>query len=253
MKKLFLLSMMLGCLTMASSQVISGYGFGSVVGTYEEIEDGVVVSNTIDPSNLNNCAFYPDLAVTELTTAAGIPIGFEFEYNDVFCNQFVIGSNGYITVGRDQVTVNPESGAYMFVREGEGRTNCFGVMPNTDIYGSDSTVISYKLLGEAPNRVLVVQYKNWGLGLDFWGENIKAVDMQIKLYEANSNIEFVFRNWNNFDGYSKGTRVGLRGNEDDMQCRYNANDDWQNTIARMGDALIYFGDNSNISCGVLRI
>ncbi len=250
MKKLFLLSIMMGCLTMASSQVISGYGFGSVVGTYEEIEDGIVVSNAIDPNNLNSCAFYPELAVTELTTSAGFPIGFEFEYNDVFCNQFVIGSNGYITVGRDQVTVNPESGAYMFVRDGEGRTNCFGVMPNTDVYGSDSTVISYKLIGEAPNRVLVVQYKNWGLGLDFWGENIKAVDMQIKLYEANSNIEFVFRNWNNFNGSSKSCRVGLRGNEDDIQCRYNANDDWQNTIAKMGDALIYFGDDSNITDGL---
>lgn len=249
MKKLFLLSIMLGCLTMASSQVISGYGFGSVIGTYEEIEDGVAVS-TVDPNDLNNCAFYPDMVTSELTTSEGYPIGFEFEYNDVFCNQFVIGSNGYITVGRDQVTVNPESGAYMFVRDGEGRTNCFGVMPNTDIYGSDSTVISYKLLGETPNRVLVVQYKNWGLGLDFWGENIKAVDMQIKLYEANSNIEFVFRNWNNFDGSSKGCRVGLRGNEDDIQCRYNANDDWQNTIARMGDAIIYFGDDSNITDGL---
>ena len=250
MKKLFLVLIMLGCLTMAGSQVISGYGFGSVVGTYEEIEDGTVVSNTIDPSNLNSCAFYPESAVTELTTAAGFPIGFEFEYNDVFCNQFVIGSNGYITVGRDQVTVNPESGAYMFVRDGEGRTNCFGVMPNTDVYGSDSTVISYKLTGEAPNRVLVVQYKNWGLGLDFWGENIKAVDMQIRLYEANSNIEFVFRNWNNFDGYSKGARVGLRGNEDDILCRYSADDDWQNTTARMGDASMYFGDESNIADGL---
>ena len=120
---------MMGCLTMAGSQVISGYGFGSVVGTYEEIEDGTVVSNTIDPSNLNSCAFYPESAVTALTTAAGFPLGFEFEYNDVFCNQFVIGSNGYITVCRDQGTVNPYSGAYMVVPAGEGRPNCLGAMP----------------------------------------------------------------------------------------------------------------------------
>lgn len=114
MKKLFLLSTMLCCLATAGSQVISGYGFGSFVGTYEEIEDGIVVSNGIDPNDMNNRAFYSESSVTELTTMAGIPIGFDFEYNDVFCNQFVIGSNGYITVGRDQVTVNPESGAFMF-------------------------------------------------------------------------------------------------------------------------------------------
>lgn len=250
MKKLFLLSTMLCCLATAGSQVISGYGFGSFVGTYEEIEDGIVVSNGIEPNDMNNRAFYSESSVTELTTMAGIPIGFDFEYNDVFCNQFVIGSNGYITVGRDQVTVNPESGAFMFSREGEGRTNCFGVMPNADIYGSDSTTISYKLTGETPNRVLVIQYKNWGVGLDYWGENIKAVDMQIKLYETDSKIEFVFRNWNNFDGYSKGARIGLRGNDDDIHCRFNSDDDWQNTIQRTGDAIIYFGDNSNITDGL---
>lgn len=123
-------------------------------------------------------------------------------------------------------------------------------MPNADIYGSDSTTISYKLTGETPNRVLVIQYKNWGVGLDYWGENIKAVDMQIKLYETDSKIEFVFRNWNNFDGYSKGARIGLRGNDDDIHCRFNSDDDWQNTIQRTGDAIIYFGDNSNITDGL---
>lgn len=251
MKKTLLLLVMLCSLGSAAvAQVISGYEFGSYAGTYEEISDGTVVNEAVAGEEINNRAYFKDVVAQELTTGEGYPIGFEFEYNDVFCNQFVIGSNGYVTVGRDAVTVDPTSGAFMFARTGEGRTNCFGVMPNADIFGSDTTTISYKLTGEAPERVLVVQYKNWGIALDFWGEEIGAVDMQIKLYEAGSKIEYVFRNWDRLAGRYKNVRVGLRGDENDILCRVSDNDDWTNTYKKLGDGLIYIGDNSNISNGL---
>ena len=121
MKKLFLLFIALCALTVAQAQVVSSYTMQATQGTYTEITDGTVMDLTgldltvEDP--LTGVAWYPHGVVTESTTAAGFPIGFDFTFNDMACNQFIIGANGYIALGRDEITNDPSHKQHIVSRE----------------------------------------------------------------------------------------------------------------------------------------
>lgn len=224
-----------------SAQPIVSYGFNSRIGTYEEIRGGTIVGADLFDAQLRDKAFdSSSTPISELKTTSGIPIGFNFTFNDQAMNKFVIGSHGCIVLGKDQVKIDPKRGAFLLSDEGEGKNNIIGVGYNADLFGTDSTEISYKTTGTTPGRILTVQFKNLVMETDFIG-GFKDVDLQIRLYETSGKIEIQFNNWENNSGMTKAGRVGLKGNKGDIHLRINESDDWSNTILSITDRVLYWG------------
>lgn len=221
MKKLFLsLAIMCGA-CLASAQVVSGYEFEASQGTYTAITGGVVMNTTGMEETMYQKVWFSDGIVSsnnsdEVITRTGFPIGFDFEFNDLVMNQFAIGTSGYIALGCDEVSVKPQRTGFILSDE-EGLGNVVGAAHKEKHTIVDSTEVSYLTTGEAPNRVLTVQFKNLPYGLDWSGTVFATLNMQIKLYETSNNIEIVFGQTAYPEGQTseKDFRIGLRGTDDD--------------------------------------
>lgn len=215
--------------TRISAQPIVSYGFQSHNGTYTEISDGTIVGAGLLGDALANVAFDGSASgIKELTTSDGLPIGFNFVYNDLVMNKFIIGSYGYLALGKDKITIDPQRSAFMLMDKGEGKQNIVGLGVNTDFTGDENTKISYKVTGIAPGRVLVVQFKNLIFATDYQ-DGKAAVSLQIRLYEGSNKIEFIYKGWTNNSSSGRSTRVGLKGSDEDYHLRISTTNDWSNT------------------------
>lgn len=212
------------------AQPVMSYGFESRQGTYEEMSGGTVVGAGILGTALQHVAFDGQIAsgVKALTTTTGIPIGFNFIFNDTPMNKFVIGSNGYLALGKDQIKIDPKRSAFMLTDSGEGKQNIVGIGINTDFTGTETTQISYKTTGTAPNRMLTVQYKDLVMATNYQG-GIATISFQIRLYEMSNKIEFSFNNWANNVDQTKPVRVGLKGLDTDVNLRFSSKNNWNDT------------------------
>lgn len=103
--------------------------------------------------------------------------------------------------------------------------------------------VRYEVLGSAPNRVMVIQWKNYNL---FGVVADVLVNFQIRLYEgggvpANQNIQFVYGECGNHYTMSRNVQVGLRGSAtSDFQTRKTS---WSSSAAGLlnSDYLTFFG------------
>lgn len=226
MKKLFLSLAVLCGAVVAQAQVISGYDFTASFGTYTEITDGIVMDTVgitgldeYEDGKLRYKGWFPDsIANDETVTLPGFPIGFDFEFNDKMMNQFAISSTGYIALGRDEVTLQAGEEGWIMTRDYEDEINAIGAAHKEAQTWLETTEVSYKLEGEAPNRVLVVQFKDLPYGLDWSGESLGGLNSQIRLYETTNRIEIIFGALNVPEGKeetSKDLRTGLRGTGED--------------------------------------
>lgn len=193
MKKLFLLFTVLCAAVAVHAQVISAYTAQVSQGTYNEITDGIAVDTVglyDEYGEVKGAAWNAAGLFEETTTAPGFEIGFDFEFNDIMCNQFVIDPYGYIVLGRDQVTLDPSHTRNVGSRD-ENADNAIGVIARgwMGCVYLPTTEISYKVEGEAPNRTLVVQYKDMGVAAS-WDYTV-AWNFQIRLHETTNVVEFV--------------------------------------------------------------
>lgn len=252
MKK-YLFGLLFGILTAAGShaQPIMSYGFESNVGTYREITDGIVLETPTGTAIQNQVFLGTAESAGNLTTGEGFPIGFDFVYNNQVMNRFGIGTHLFVVLGKDLITINPQRSAFFMIDTGSGKQNVIQTGVNTEISGGANTQISYKLEGNAPDRILVIQYRKLDLYLDMWGSDIKPVDMQIRLYEGSNNIEMIYNGWQEAVGsQSKMVRVGLKGADDDLHLRTAAADNWQNTVKAEDGSTINWNSDSNLADGL---
>ena len=245
MKKLFLLFTLL-CATVAlQAQVISAYKVQATQGTYTAITGGTVMDTTGMAEDMLEKVWFPDSISNEVTKKAGFPIGFDFEYNDIICNQFVIGTHGYIALGRDEIQLDATHGKWVFIREDDA-DNALGIVPNADVVKKETTVVSYKLEGEAPNRTLVVQYDDLGVKLGWDDESLVSMDFQIRLHETTNTIDFVFGEAIGTSENTKSFRIGLRGCYEDI-CSLDEGEE-EGMLNYVGEA----GDN-NVTIGLATV
>ena len=247
MKKLFLLFTILCTGIVANAQVVSAYTMQATQGTYTEITDGTVIDLTgLDLSAeevLTGKAWYPSGIVSEETTAAGFPIGFDFIFNDIACNQFVIGAHGYIALGKDEITNDPSHKQHIPSKE-TGADNIIGIIPNVfnGIWAHQTTEISYKVIGEAPSRTLVVQFKDWAPNFGWDAESVIRMNMQLRLNETSNTIDFVLGEAIDENDNSKGTRFVLRGYYEDIISLIEGEEEGMiNWIATAEDNTPFFG------------
>ncbi len=242
------------------AQPIVSYDFVSSLGTYNEITDGTVLTTVVDDSE-NGITFDDKIwvstdATEESVVSAGFEIGFDFVYNNQKMNRFAVSSHLSVILGKDEMTVNPNRSRYYLMDNDEGdQENVIAASPNTDVFGMADTEISYKLLGEAPNRTLVVQFKNVYVGLNWDGSETAPVNYQVRLNETTNTVDMVFDGWlDNVADYSKNIRVGIKGNNGDVHVRaYDWNldvQDWQNTVKSTEDETLDWNSECNLVDGL---
>lgn len=208
------------------AQPIMGYEFESKNGVYEEITGGTVVNSSIHGIDLNGKAYTSIDKASDITiTDDGFPIGFNFLFNNQEMNRFAIGTNGYIILGQDKVTV--ESPADVFSSVGQSpNTNVISTAINGKIIGLNDTELSYKVSGVTPSRILIVQYKNLGF-TDIWESDIIAtVQFQIRLYENSNNIEIIYKDWKMTTSFPSSAKVGIKGEINDRLLIESTGSSW---------------------------
>ncbi len=134
----------------------------------------------------------------------GIQIGFPFIFLNQEYTTLSISINGMVVLGRDLT----------FAGDNNNDLSDFDYRPILAPFWDDlimnSNSVSYELIGNAPNRVFVVQWKDIRVG--FFGENDEpSLSMQLKLYESSGRIEFAYRREPGQITSAFGASVGIAG------------------------------------------
>jgi hypothetical protein len=110
------------------------------------------------------------------------PIGFTFYFYNTAYTSLKINSNGYIAFGTDP---NYPPGYYPFPLPSSGAVNLLLFAWANLFIGPEATV-NYFVSGTAPNRIMVINYRNVRHQS---GESGNNVDVQLQLYEGSNAIE----------------------------------------------------------------
>jgi hypothetical protein len=117
---------------------------------------------------------------------------FPFTYAGVTVSQFRAVTNGFLTLSSTNTNT-----AYQ-----NGITNALGnnmiLAPfYEDLYvAASGEYVKYEITGTTPNRVLTVQWEN----VEIYNYPGPSLNFQVKLYEADSHIEYVYGVMQGFDG-----------------------------------------------------
>lgn len=203
----------------AFAQVCAGYQLDMQQGTYEEITDGTpVTQKVVAGSDFTKQLFDDELnGKSEPAASLGLPIGFDFRFNNALMKRFVIGA-GHIRLGSDSVRVTNADNSLHSIDYALEEPNVIAMTVNKDFYGTEATKVTYKVLGEEGKRVLVVQWKDLSAMQGFWGDDVVTGDMQMRLYEETGNISVIYNGWapeSTEDSYNIFSRLLIHGSDDD--------------------------------------
>jgi uncharacterized repeat protein (TIGR01451 family) len=167
------------------------YTFTSTSGTYTEITGGTVHgTETNDDQNFNNVA-----------------IGFTFGYNGVNYTAVGINANGFVRMGSAGFTgscgYNPISSI-----DNANCNNSIAALAR-DLVGQTGAELMSKVEGTAPDRVFIVQWKNYRS----WASPLPIGDsynFQIRLYETSNVVEYAYGSFTQ-NATNRTVQVGLRG------------------------------------------
>lgn len=167
---------------------LSGYAFTVASGTYSEISGGTVLgSGGVDD-----------------VTYTGQSIGFTFNFNGVNYTTISVNTNGFIWFGSTSFGTyvpNPISNSSTYTNSGV--VSALG----DDLKGDNSSgELRMQTIGSAPNRVCVIQWKNFRR---YYQNNI--YNFQIRLYETSNKIEIHYGSFSFTTSTWYTKEVGLRG------------------------------------------
>jgi hypothetical protein len=205
MKKITLLAAFALMTFAKSSAQVSSYSFSQSNGTYTEVTDGTVLGTAT-----GNGIGLP--SIDDVNYPVTLP--FSFSYNGVAYNAVNVNSNGYITFGSTLPANNlytPLSGTTAY----DGAISAWGGDINAIFnLGGLTGDLSWKVVGTAPNRELVVQYRNFRPAYTTSTTQAPYINFQIRLFETSNEIRFIYGNSGMAIGTSETTttkQIGLRG------------------------------------------
>ena len=172
-KMLFVLICMLSFNSALVRGQAASYNFTQEVGTYQE--------------NSSAATALPSL-LADTAISGALNIGFSFVYEGVTYTQFKAASDGYITF--NMATTGSLLTNNFTTANATSRPMIAPLWDDLDGRATGGSVASYELTGEAPNRVLTMEWRNWE-----WNYNSASpvISFQVKLYETTNVIEFVYR------------------------------------------------------------
>ncbi|BDQ02176.1 choice-of-anchor J domain-containing protein [Ignavibacterium sp.] len=194
-----------------SSAQVSVMNFTSSSGTYSEITGGTLLGSTTSDDQ-----YFVDPGVPlggTTRTGPGFPIGFDFVINGNTFDRFGINNNGWISLGKSALSpsvdmntsssYNPLSSTTA-ITPPELRTRIAGL--GRDLQAQTGAELRYELLGTAPNRTLVIQWK----GYRKFGATGDDYNFQIRLNETSNTVEIVYGTMTN-NATSATAQVGIGG------------------------------------------
>jgi len=139
---------------------------------------------------------------TDEALSPALNIGFPFSFNCNIYTQFMVSSNGWMSLGTAAGGPMPVN---TLTTTGQGPI----LAPLWDdlMVTADSGNVNYELSGTAPNRMLTVEwlYMNWGAPSPG-----PVMSFEVKLYETSNIIEFVYQREINTIWYGSAS-VGING------------------------------------------
>lgn len=150
--------------------------------------------------NNGSIAFLDDSGQsTTLKQGPGIPIGFTFVYGGIPYDRIGIVNNGWIALGQSkygtsavdlgQYDLNPLENAGPALDTLRSRIVAF----DAPIFGNgNSSTLEYELLGQSPNRSLVIKWSKYRLAVTSATDNFTNLNFEIVLNEADNSIELIY-------------------------------------------------------------
>ena len=202
----------------AMAQATSVYDVEGTIGTYSEITGGTVVAGLPAADALNEKVLDgAGNAISGSATFEGLPIGFGFKYDNKLMDRFAIGTNGYLLLGKGEISVDNSAQNSYNLMDDDGISDAIGVLSRGKAYNMDGTEISYRLDGTAPNRTLTVQFKDLGMDIGMWDTHCIPVQLQIRLHESGA-IDMALSGWApNYEDMPSyyAMKVGIKGRGSD--------------------------------------
>lgn len=203
-----------GCKQSLNAQV-SAYSFAQSTGTYVPITGTI-----IEEASANSSAGSVDNKVYPIT------LPFSFAFNGVSYNTLNASSNGFVTFGAtapSTSTYTPISSSTSY----EGAISVWGKDLNSvfEINGVTGNM-SWEMTGTAPNREIIIQWKNFRPAYTVSTSNAYVFSFQVRLQETSNVIKMVYNSGAYLIGataVSSTAQIGLRGfTTSDFNNRLNA-------------------------------
>lgn len=174
-------------------QSLNQYVFSQSSSSYSVITGGTVLGNTFTDDER-----FVDPGVPlggPANTGIGLPIGFNFVFNGFTYDRFSINANGWIALGTSSLTPAVDMTSTSVYTP---LSTLNAAIPNVkvariaafarDLQAQSGAEIRYEVLGTAPNRTLVVQWKNYTKYLSI-GD---SMNFQIRLLEASNSVQICY-------------------------------------------------------------
>ncbi|WP_118950642.1 Ig-like domain-containing protein [Taibaiella helva] len=175
----------------------SSYSHTAVAGTFTDITG--TTGATVLPSSF----------LGDDVSSAALPIGFIFNYCGIGYTDVVACTNGWLSF--NAATTSTAYGNTLSNLTGSGASDVKpALMPLWDDHrgnADSAATAAYVTTGTAPNRVFIIQWKNW----QWYRLGAVNISYQVKLYESTNVIEFCYRqeaNGGNPSGAS-GATIGI--------------------------------------------
>jgi hypothetical protein len=208
--------------------LLANYGFLQTNETYSEITGGLLLGNeSVDDQ------YYVDPATPTggaTVTGPGLDIGFPFVYNEATYDRFGVSTNGWISLGQSTLAtpVDLTTGDYLSPLATVSTLRPLISGLGFDLLGHTGGTIRTETIGTAPNRVCVIQWKDYARYDYTTNDNI---NFQIRLYETTNEVKFVYGNFSTTSADAgKTAQVGISiGTPTIYQNRQSAGG-WSNTL-----------------------
>jgi len=192
------------------------YSFTQSNETYTEITGGTVLGTATTTTSFD--------AQNWTLPAASIP--FNFNFNGVDYTGCTINSNGFISFGATLPPAGQSSPISAATAYAGAISAWGGDLCGVFISGLIASEARWEIVGTAPNREFVVQFKNWRPTYTSSVTDVPYINFQIRLVETTNQIKFVYGS-NGYVAGSAGTsgtrQIGLRGaTATDFKTRINS-------------------------------
>jgi hypothetical protein len=209
---------------------VDKYLFSQSLSTYSPITGGTVLGTITNDEQVfieNSAGGFGPL------TGPGFPIGFTFNYGGNNFTRFAVGTNGYIKLGESTFTIGGSvSTAFSSIPFNPADTNNYNNLIGAfhgDIEGQTGSVLSFRSIGTAPNRELVVQWSKY----QFYNTATpEELNFQIRLMENGNKVVLSYGDMNKNET-DRLISVGLRGKEFSLvqmrRARIDSSETWSSS------------------------
>ena len=223
------------CLSLPLSAVLADYTFSASNTTYTEITGGTVFGTETSDDQRFVDPTIP--AGGTVNTGVGLPIGFNFTFNDYVFDVIAINNNGWISFGQSALgtgAVNiTSSSSYTPIQSTSvitpaqlaNRVVAFA----RDLQSQTGASLRLETIGTAPNRVCVVQWKNYKRYSTTGTGDI--LNFQIRLYETTNKVQIAYGAFTAGTTTSSTVQVGMRGADVTDFANRTTTTDWTLTSA----------------------